>query len=48
MDLPTPNQEEVERFKALYLLRFGVDLSSENAFAKCTELMQYVYLTEQQ
>ena len=45
MNLPVPNPEELNVFRALYQGRFGVDLSQEEALDACSRLVQYVYLT---
>ena len=42
--LPVPNKEEVDEFKRLYLERFGVELTGEQALEVATRTLQLFYL----
>ncbi len=46
MNLPTPNADEVAEFKCLYLKRFGIELTDDEALDQATRLIQYVFLTQ--
>lgn len=43
-ELPLPNAEEVARFQILFLARFGVELSEEDAQDQARRLVQFVFL----
>lgn len=44
--LPIPNAEEVSRFQKLFLARFGVELSEEQAHDQTLRLVQFVFLMQ--
>ena len=45
-ELPAPNAEEVARFQSLFLGRFGVELSEEEAHDQARRLVQFVFLMQ--
>ncbi len=45
-ELPVPNAEEVSRFQSLFLARFGVELSEEEAHDQARRLVQFVFLMQ--
>ena len=45
-ELPGPNAEEVARFQCLFLSRFGVQLSEEEAHDQARRLVQFVFLMQ--
>lgn len=45
-ELPVPNAEEVAQFRSLFLARFGVELSEEEAHDQARRLVQFVFLMQ--
>ncbi len=45
MILPTPNAEEIARFREVHRKQHGTDLSFDEAKATLTRLVQFWYLT---
>lgn len=45
-ELPAPNAEEVALFQRLFLARFGVELSEEEAHDQARRLVQFVFLMQ--
>lgn len=43
--IPKPNAKEIKQFKKLYLQKFGVDLTDEEATDAATRLLQVFVLT---
>lgn len=45
LTLPTPNEEEIEMFRKLYLETFGIELPYEVTCESATALVHLVFLT---
>lgn len=46
VNLPVPRPKHVARFQHLIFEMYGVELSPEDALAQCSNLTQYLFLTE--
>ena len=42
--LPAPSESDIDKFRALYLRRFGFELSRQDAFELGIRLLHFVYL----
>lgn len=46
VNLPVPQPEHVQRYQDLIFQLYGVSLSEEQALEQCSNLVQYLFLTE--
>ena len=46
LNIPTPRPEHVLRYQDLIFRLYGVSLSEKEALNQCSNLVQYLFLTE--